>query len=137
MVKILDPFDYTVGTLQGSPVSPVLSIIYISFLLYKMKNWNKLLLDIYIDDSVIFACRRSWTSITLSMCGNYRECIEWLMRASLNVEPEKLKLIFFKKKGQPADYPSYIHLSNLTLNTYYRVHVVNTLHYLVSSLMSA
>jgi hypothetical protein len=65
--KTSDPFDFTVGTPQGSPVSPVLSIIYTSPLLYRMRNWNKAALGMYIDDGVIFACGRDWDIIESTM----------------------------------------------------------------------
>ena len=128
--KVSDPFDFTVGTPQGSPVSPVLSTIYTSALLYRMKNWNKASLGMYIDDGVIFACGQTWEQIESTMRDSYRECIEWLTRAGLNVEPDKSELIFFKKRRERDEPPKYIHLPNPTLNTYYRVHATNTLRYL-------
>lgn len=77
--KTLDPFDFTVGTLQGcsvSPVSPVLSIICTSPLLYRMRNWNVAALDMYIDDRVIFACGRDWDVIESTMRDGFRDCVE-------------------------------------------------------------
>jgi hypothetical protein len=53
-----DPFEFIVGTPQGSPVSPVLSIIYTAPLLHKMKQQASSSLGIYIDDGAIFACGR-------------------------------------------------------------------------------
>jgi hypothetical protein len=50
--KTSDPFDFPVGTLQGSPVSSVLSTIYTSPLLHKMKEWTNSSLGIYIDNGV-------------------------------------------------------------------------------------
>jgi hypothetical protein len=104
--KMLDPFDFTVGTLQGSLVSPVLSIIYTSPLLYKMRTWNKASLGMYIDDSVIFACGQEWEQIETTMCDGYRDCIEWLTRVGLNVEPDKMELLFFKKRMEWVDPPA-------------------------------
>ena len=98
--KISDPFEYIVGMPQGSPVSPVPSTVYTSPLLYKMKNWNKSLLGIYIDNGVIFACGQSWDNVETSMCDNYSECVQWLTRAGLNIEPDKSELIFFKMRGK-------------------------------------
>jgi hypothetical protein len=128
--KTSDPFAFTTGTPQGSPVSPVLSIIYTSPLLHKMRSWIDSSLGMYIDDGVIFACGRDWESIESTMRNGYSECIEWLTRAGLNVEPDKSELLFFKKRGEQLDPPCYIHLPNPLLNTYYRVQATNTLRYL-------
>ena len=128
--KTSDPFDFTVGTPQGSPVSPVLSIIYTSPLLYKMRTWNKASLGMYIDDGVIFACGREWEHIESTMREGYRDCVEWLSRAGLNVEPDKTELLFFKKRMERTDPPRHIHLPNPALHTYYRVKATGTLRYL-------
>ena len=125
-----DPFDFEVGTPQGSPVSPVLSIIYTSPLLHKMKNWTKSSLGMYIDDGVIFACGREWAQIENTMRRGYSECLDWLARAGLNIEPDKSELIFFKRRGEKSKPPPYTHLPNYTLQTYYRVPATNTIRYL-------
>jgi hypothetical protein len=65
--KSSDPFDFEVGTPQGSPVSPVLSTIYTSPLLYKMREWTNASLGMYVDDGVIFTCGRRWEDIDKSM----------------------------------------------------------------------
>jgi hypothetical protein len=103
--KTSDPFDFTTGTPQGSPVSPVLSIIYTSPLLHKMRGWIKASLGMYIDDGVIFACNREWERIESTMRDGYSECVEWLMRAGLDVEPAKTELLFFKKRGERLEPP--------------------------------
>jgi hypothetical protein len=76
--KTSDPFDFAVGTPQGSPISPVLSIIYTSPLLHKMKSWTRSSLGMYIDDGVIFACGPNWESIANTMRNGYTECAHWL-----------------------------------------------------------
>lgn len=125
-----EPFDFDVGSPQGSPVSPVLSIIYTSPLLHKMRNWANSSLGMYIDDGVVFACGREWKSIEDTMRNGYDKCAEWLTRAGLKIEPDKTELIFFKKRGEKSQPPSYIHLPNHALNTYYRVPATSTLRYL-------
>ena len=125
-----DPFDFDVGSPQGSPVSPVLSIIYTSPLLHKMRTWANSSLGMYIDDGVVFACGHEWKTIETTMREGYSECAEWLTRAGLKIEPDKTELLFFKKRGEKSNPPPYIHLPNHALNTYYRVPATNTLRYL-------
>jgi hypothetical protein len=128
--KVSDLFDYVVGTPQGSPISPVLSMIYTSSLLHKMKQWTNSSLGIYIDDGAIFACGSSWVEVETAMRHGYSECSNWLTRAGLNAEPDKTELIFFTKPRERVKPPDYIHLPLTSHNTYYRVATKNTLRYL-------
>ena len=128
--KSSDPIDFTVGTPQGSPVSSVLSTIYTSPLLHKMRDWANTSLGMYIDDGVILACGHEWKEIDASLLNGYTECTKWLIKAGLNAEPEKTELIYFKKGREKTNPPNYIHLPIPTLNTYYRVTATNTVKYL-------
>lgn len=128
--ETLDVFDFAVGTPQGSPVSPVLSTIYTSSLLHKMKDWTNASLGMYIDDGAIFACGDNWEKIEATMRDEYSACLDWLTRAGLNIEPDKTELIFFRKPRERINSPSYIHLPLLTRGGTYRVSATNTLRYL-------
>jgi ribonuclease HI len=125
-----DPFDFPVGTPQGSPISPVLSIIYTAPLLHKMRALADHSLGMYIDDGAIFACGRKWKDVEGAMRNCYAVCVEWLTRAGLNVEPEKSELLFFRKRKKGPAPPNYIHLPLPAANTYYRVQADNKLRYL-------
>jgi Reverse transcriptase (RNA-dependent DNA polymerase) len=125
-----DPFDFSVGTPQGSPVSPVLSTIYTSPLLHKMREWTNSSLGMYVDDGAIFACGRGWEDIENSIREGYTTCLDWLTRAGLSAEPEKTELIFFKKRGEKTAPPHHMLLPLPAPNTHYQVTASNTLRYL-------
>ena len=127
--KTSDPFDFEIGTPQGSPVSPVLSTIYTSPLLHKMKEWTNSSLGMYIDDGAIFACGDSWNKIEATMRKGYTSCLDWLTRAGLSAEPAKTELLFFRKPRERVEPPHFIHLP-LPLHGTYKVHAANTLRYL-------
>jgi hypothetical protein len=46
--------DLEMGTPQGSPISPILSIIYASPLLHLVKHWTNSSFMMYVDDGNIF-----------------------------------------------------------------------------------
>jgi Reverse transcriptase (RNA-dependent DNA polymerase) len=73
-----DPFNFAVGTPQGLPVLPVLSIIYTAPLLHKMRSLANPSLGMYIDDRAIFTCRCKWKDVEYAMRDSYASCIEWL-----------------------------------------------------------
>lgn len=128
--KTSDPFDFVVGTPQGSPVSPVLSTIYTAALLLKMRSWTNASLGMYIDDGVIFACGDTWEKVETTMRDGYAACLDWLTRAGLNAEPDKTELIFFRKPREKVDPPHSILLPLPVQNRHYKVTAANTLRYL-------
>ena len=67
-----------VGVPQGSPLSPVLSIIYTSGLLHQMKNWNNPSLGMYVDDGALFACAEEWADVDKLIRARYTVCEEWV-----------------------------------------------------------
>ena len=70
--------EQPVGVPQGSPLSPVLSIIYTSGLLHKMKGWSNSSLGMYVDDGTLFACASEWADVQAILRGRYAVCEEWL-----------------------------------------------------------
>jgi hypothetical protein len=120
-----------IGVLQGSPLSPVLSITYTSSLLAKMKGWNNSSLGMYVDDNILFTCAQEWGEVERLLQARYTICEEWLRRSGLAIEPDKTELLFFQKlyKRNSIPAPSRLILLDL-VNSYYVVTPVENLRYL-------
>ena len=125
-----DPLSLLVGTPQGSPISPVLSIIYTSPLLHAMRHRPGSSLSMYVDDGLIFAAANTWQQVTESLQEGYRDCINWLTRAGLNAEPDKSELIFFRRRRDQDIGPQHIHLFNPVISSYYRIAAAQNIRYL-------
>src|SRR6266702_2507512 len=121
-----------VGVPQGSPVSPVLSIIYTAPLLHCMKGWNNSSLGMYVDDGILFACAEEWSDVTRLLQARYRVCEEWLRKAGLAIEPDKTEVLFFQKPRErnPIPAPTQLILPDHANNSYYVALPVETLRYL-------
>ena len=100
-----------VGVPQGSPLSPVLSIIYTSGLLHQMKHWNNSSLGMYVDNGALFTCAEEWANVNKLIRARYTVCEEWLRRSGLAIEPEKTELIYFQKPGVTHAMPAPTQLS--------------------------
>jgi hypothetical protein len=121
-----------VGVPQGSPISPVLSIVYTSPLLHRMRGWNNSSLGMYVDDGILFACAEEWEEVTRLLQARYRVCEDWLLRAGLAVEPDKTELVFFQRPRErhAVAAPTRLILPDYAANTYYVVQPVETVRYL-------
>ena len=127
-----DKREQPVGVPQGSPLSPVLSIIYTSGLLHKMKSWQNSSLGMYVDDGALFACASEWADVQLILRQRYAICKEWLSRSGLTIEPEKTEAIFFQKpwSRKQTETPTRIFLRDSYHSTYYKVLPTENIRYL-------
>jgi len=125
-----EPLSLMVGTPQGSPISPVLSIIYTSPLLHIMRQWSGAALSMYVDDGIIFAASDSWSQTADRLREGYRECVTWLTQAGLSAEPDKTELIFFRRRRERDTGPQHLHLFNPAISSYYRVAAAQNIRYL-------
>ena len=97
--------DQPVGTPQGSPLSPVLSALYTSPLLTRLRASPETTLGMYVDDGVIFARAPTWSEVDSMLHEEYRVCDEWLLRNNLSAEPAKTELIYFRPPRVRRDPP--------------------------------
>jgi endonuclease/exonuclease/phosphatase family metal-dependent hydrolase len=108
------PFNISNGIPQGSPLSPILSIIYGADLL-KVCDPSEDCLTIlsYVDDGTILATSKSLETNIELLRNAYEIIFAWLKDNGLEVQPEKLELMHFTKGPDPsspalkiADYPT-------------------------------
>ena len=129
----LDKRVQEVGVPQGSPLSPVLSILYTSGLPHKMKSWSNSSLGMYVDDGMLFACTSEWAEVQSLLRDRYSVCEEWLSRAGLSIEPDKTEAIFFQKPWscKQSETPSRILLREPSHSTYYLVRPTENIRFCV------
>src|SRR6266446_1000561 len=127
---ISDPFSSEVGTPQGSPISPVLSVLYTHALLRITQETKWTALSMYIDDGAILACGETWDEVESSLKKAYSSCALWLHRAGLKVEPDKTEVMYFRRRFEKEDPPGNISLPHHPQHTSYEVKAVHRLRYL-------
>src|SRR6266478_3773764 len=125
-----DPFSSEVGTPQGSPISPVLSVLYTHALLRITQETKWTALSMYIDDGAILACGKTWDKVESSLKKAYSSCALWLHRAGLKVEPDKTEVMYFRRRFEKEDPPGNISLPHHPQHTSYEVKAVHCLRYL-------
>jgi hypothetical protein len=119
-----------VGVPQGSPISPVLSVAYMSSLLHKMGSWTNSSLGMYVDNGILFACADSWETVQDTLRSRYAICEEWLRRVGLSAEPDKTELLYFQKPFERNAVPAPSSITLPCAGGTYEVRAVETLRYL-------
>jgi len=96
---------------QGSPMSPILSAIYILPLLRIAENWRFHSLSTYVDDGAIFATGASHGAVADKCADGFFRVTNWLMRNGLRINPDKTEFITFQpscanlnRLGTPCSY---------------------------------
>jgi len=84
------------GTPQGSPMSPILSALYILPLLRLAESWCFRSLSTYVDDGAILATGASHGAIIDKCADGFYRVVNWLMRNGLKIDPDKTEFITFQ-----------------------------------------
>jgi len=92
------------GTPQGSPLSPILSAIYILPLLRLTEAWRFRSLSSYVDDSAIVATSTTHHSVIQKCSNGFFIVADWLLCNGLRLDPDKTEFIAFQPRRANPNY---------------------------------
>jgi Arc/MetJ family transcription regulator len=97
--QLLDPFDASSSTPQGSLFSPLLSALFTSPILRRAEQWPDGELCMYIDDGSIYVGGATFGSI-IGKAMSYLETVAWwLGDFGLRLDVDKTELMVFRPSG--------------------------------------
>ena len=105
------PFATTTGVPQGSPLSPILFLIFSRELLLQFDN-SHILATAFSDDTNLIACSQSAAANCRSLERAHEACEQWARKHGVKFSPEKYQLIHFtRKRSNGDDLRSTVHIN--------------------------
>jgi hypothetical protein len=105
--------DIRAGVPQGSPLSPILFIIFASTLYDRLAEVPGIMVVGFADDTNLLACGRTTELCCRRLEEGWRVCDEWAKERCMSFEPAKSELIHFTgQRNGPIDT---VNLSGTTL----------------------
>ena len=92
-----------VGVSQGSPLSPVLFLLYIASLYTRLKEKHGILVVGFSDDTNILSVGRDTAATVRQLEGAWKECEDWAKENGMAFQPEKSELCTLPRQGSGRD----------------------------------
>ena len=94
--------DISTGVPQGSPLSPILFILFISSLYRRLQDLNGLLLVGFADDTNLLSIARTVGQATQQLAEAWEVCASWAQDVGMQFEPAKSELMHFTRTRAAA-----------------------------------
>ena len=123
------PFPVPDGTPQGSPLSPILSAIFTSYLLSLSATWTHSSLSLYVDDGAILAISATPYSAVENARSKLMAVLNWLHTNGLNINCDKTELMVFSPPRYRGPKPTTTYYSDHS-NSIHTLKTTTRLRYL-------
>lgn len=97
---MMDPLTSDLGMPQGSPLSPILSVLVTGPILHLAESWEDSNLTLYVDNGSIFASGPTYNA-TVSKLITAANCVfTWLRDSGFTINADKCEAMFFQPRSR-------------------------------------
>ena len=96
--------DIPAGVPQGSPLSPILFVLFLAPLYNRLRR-DGIMLAGFADDTNILAFGKTHRDNVSKLEATYRAAEKWAAEVGMQFEPAKSELIHFREAGNPITLP--------------------------------
>ena len=112
--EVSEPIQIRAGVPQGSPLSPILFLLYIASLYEALEKYGNLTIIGFADDTNLLVASRDVQENCRRLESAFRVCERWAKTRGMEFAPQKSELMHFTRKH--AGFTKGVRLTGRTIN---------------------